>query len=91
MESVESLIRAWFGDEVLRDVRNFGHLAVLRLEGYGLSATEGGGMAVDPHLAVFPGCDHVWIAHDLVELIFGHADLDLAGLAEGEWGAGASG
>lgn len=90
MDSAKSLVRAGFGDVVLRDVRNLGNLAVLRLERNGLGAAEGRGMAVHPHLAVFSGGDHIWIAHDLVELILGHAYLDLASLTEGEWGAGAS-
>lgn len=90
LDSTESLVRAWLGDVVLRDVRHLGHLAVSGLKRNGLSSAEGCGMAVDPHLAFLPGCDHVGVAHDLVELILGHTDLDLAGLAKGEWGACAS-
>lgn len=79
-----SLVRTWLGDKVFWDVRNLGHLAVLGFEGDGFCATEGGGVTVDPHLAFFPGCDHVGVAHDLVELVFGHAHFNLAGLSERE-------
>lgn len=93
MESTESLVRAGLGYVVLSGGM-YGTLSlfrlssfVFRLKGQRFRATKSPGVAVDPHLDVFSRGDDVGAAHDLVELILGHADLDLAGLAKCEWGA----